>query len=179
MQLPDHACALITAIDSYTTDDEVMGVVRTRMERRRILSLPRPAQFTFYIHEQALRLRVGSEAIMHEQLLHLVLTTAMTNIAVRILPAGLGERSEFGGAFQLAWPVWPTSTTEGVNGVSQTSWRKSSYSGGSGTNCVEVAWQSRRSPSTDAGVLVRDSKNPVGPMLTVPAAAWRGLIAAC
>ncbi|WP_311771422.1 DUF397 domain-containing protein [Actinophytocola algeriensis] len=59
--------------------------------------------------------------------------------------------------------------------MSQTSWRKSSYSGGEGTSCVEVAW-SHRPPSTSDGVLVRDSKNTDGPMLTVPAAAWHRLV---
>lgn len=44
-------------------------------------------------------------------------------------------------------------------------WRKSSYSGGSGSNCVEVG---------DAGraVAVRDSKDPDGPSLLVSPTAW-------
>ena len=74
-----------------------------------------------------------------------------------------------------SWPNWPTSTTEGVNGVSQTSWRRSRYSGEGGSDCVEVAWI-RRPPSTTEGVLVRDSKNTDGPMLTVPTAAWLSLV---
>ncbi len=47
-------------------------------------------------------------------------------------------------------------------------WRKSSYSGGNGAECVEVA-------SPDGGaVAVRDSKqNGVGPVLGVTPAAWR------
>ncbi|WP_349257481.1 DUF397 domain-containing protein [Actinophytocola sp.] len=38
---------------------------------------------------------------------------------------------------------------------------------------MEVAWSSRQPPSTrlDA-VLVRDSKDPAGPVLTVPTTAW-------
>ena len=44
-------------------------------------------------------------------------------------------------------------------------WRKSSYSGNGGGNCVEVT--SRRE------VLVRDSKDQDGTRLTVPAAGWR------
>lgn len=47
----------------------------------------------------------------------------------------------------------------------QADWRKSSYSGSSGTNCVEVAVSS-----------VRDSKNP-GPVLTFPVARWRSFLA--
>jgi hypothetical protein len=45
-------------------------------------------------------------------------------------------------------------------------WRKSSYSGGNGGGCVEVA---RNLP----GVIgVRDSKNPGGPELAFPPTAW-------
>src|SRR6266496_6127384 len=91
-------------------------------------------------------------------------------------------------------PNWPTRTTEGVNGVSQTSWRKSSFSNDvgtdcvevawrkssqsndEGTSCVEVAWSNRQLPSTSDGVLVRDSKNPAGPVLTMSVAAWRRLL---
>jgi hypothetical protein len=45
------------------------------------------------------------------------------------------------------------------------SWRKSSYSGGSGGQCVEVAAPGR--------VLVRDSKNPGGARLAFRAREWR------
>lgn len=45
------------------------------------------------------------------------------------------------------------------------SWRKSSYSN-SNSNCVEAASQ----PGT---VAVRDSKDPYGPRLAIPAAGWR------
>ena len=47
-------------------------------------------------------------------------------------------------------------------------WRTSSYSGTNG-GCVEVA------PAPDA-VLVRDSKNPDGPALTVPTPTWRAFL---
>lgn len=50
-------------------------------------------------------------------------------------------------------------------------WRKSSYSGGGSGSCVEVAY------AVEA-VAVRDSKNAVGPMITVPPAAWRAFVAA-
>ncbi|MFF7073587.1 DUF397 domain-containing protein [Streptomyces pseudovenezuelae] len=46
------------------------------------------------------------------------------------------------------------------------SWRKSSYSGGSGGNCLEVALGH---PTT---VPVRDSKNPHGPRLTLRPESW-------
>jgi hypothetical protein len=46
-------------------------------------------------------------------------------------------------------------------------WRKSSYSGNSGGNCVEVG------TATDSGVLVRDTKNRIGPVLAISPAGWR------
>ena len=50
-------------------------------------------------------------------------------------------------------------------------WRTSSYTGSTG-NCVEVA------PASAGGtVLVRDTKDREGPVLAVPAAAWRAFLA--
>jgi hypothetical protein len=50
-------------------------------------------------------------------------------------------------------------------------WRKSSYSGSSGGQCVEVA---RNLPGI---VAVRDSKDPENGALAVTPAAWRALLA--
>ncbi|GAB1509069.1 DUF397 domain-containing protein [Actinophytocola sp. KF-1] len=53
-------------------------------------------------------------------------------------------------------------------------WRKSSFSGGTGggnDNCVEVAL-------LDGATAMRDSKNTEGPVLNVPAAAWKALLTA-
>jgi hypothetical protein len=49
-------------------------------------------------------------------------------------------------------------------------WRKSSYSDGGGTNCVEVA---DNCPGT---VPVRDSKNPEGPVLVFGAGSWASFV---
>lgn len=45
-------------------------------------------------------------------------------------------------------------------------WRKSSYSGNNGTDCVEVV------DDVPGVVPVRDSKRPNEPHLTIPAGAW-------
>lgn len=45
-------------------------------------------------------------------------------------------------------------------------WRKSTYSGSNGGNCVEVA------DNLVGMVAVRDSKDPAGPALTFTPAAW-------
>ncbi|WP_338697810.1 DUF397 domain-containing protein [Streptomyces sp. Q6] len=54
------------------------------------------------------------------------------------------------------------------------SWRKSTYSGGEGSDCLEVA--DAHTPSTGI-VPVRDSKNPDGPKLGLRAEAWSAFIA--
>lgn len=50
-------------------------------------------------------------------------------------------------------------------------WRKSSYSGGSGGNCVEVA------TNLPGLIAVRDSKNPEAPALLLTPVQWRALLA--
>jgi len=47
----------------------------------------------------------------------------------------------------------------------ESNWRKSSYSGSNGGECVEVA--------TAVAVLVRDTTDRSGPVLTFTAEAWR------
>ncbi|MFF9203262.1 DUF397 domain-containing protein [Streptomyces sp. NPDC014986] len=51
-------------------------------------------------------------------------------------------------------------------------WRKSSYSNDQGGSCLEVLDSHRR------GVPVRDSKNPHGPAVIVPASAWSTFVTA-
>ncbi|MGN9816991.1 DUF397 domain-containing protein [Streptomyces sp. SD11] len=53
--------------------------------------------------------------------------------------------------------------------TSETTWFKSSYSGGGGDNCIEVAVRT-------ATVRVRDSKDTQRPALTVSAGAWTAFI---
>ncbi|THA74415.1 DUF397 domain-containing protein [Streptomyces sp. A0642] len=54
--------------------------------------------------------------------------------------------------------------------LSTANWRKSSYSDGGGTNCVEV------SDTFPALVPVRDSKTPTGPALVFSTAAWSAFV---
>ncbi|OEJ39633.1 DUF397 domain-containing protein [Streptomyces agglomeratus] len=74
--------------------------------------------------------------------------------------------------------------------LSTATWHKSSYSGGDGGNCLEIATWRKSTYSDGSGgdclevsdghphvVPVRDSKNPEGPALVVPAAAWSAFVA--
>ncbi|MDF9813163.1 DUF397 domain-containing protein [Streptomyces sp. SPB162] len=69
-------------------------------------------------------------------------------------------------------------------------WFKSSHSGGSGGDCVEIAYDWRKSTHSGSSggdcvevavhpttVHIRDSKDPDGPALAVPAASWAAFVA--
>ena len=56
--------------------------------------------------------------------------------------------------------------------LSNAIWRKSSYSGGNGGDCVEIA------VLTDDSRAVRDSKDPGGPVLAFGPDEWRAFTAA-
>ncbi|MEU8909744.1 DUF397 domain-containing protein [Streptomyces mirabilis] len=85
--------------------------------------------------------------------------------------------------------------------LSKVTWRKSSYSNQDGGECIEVSddllaaatWRRSSYSSPDGGeclevvdnlptptplVPVRDSKNPHGPALVLPAAAWASFVTA-
>ncbi|MFE0188878.1 DUF397 domain-containing protein [Streptomyces sp. NPDC058989] len=68
-------------------------------------------------------------------------------------------------------------------------WFKSSYSGSSGDDCVEVAlsWHKSSYSGDDSGdcieiatcpttIHIRDSKDKSGPQLSVPAQAWAAFV---
>jgi hypothetical protein len=64
------------------------------------------------------------------------------------------------------WRKSSYSGASGSNCVEVTTWRKASYSGGSGSNCVEAG------VAETGWVLVRDTTNRDGAMLSIPAGAW-------
>ncbi|WP_394432992.1 DUF397 domain-containing protein [Streptomyces sp. SGAir0957] len=55
--------------------------------------------------------------------------------------------------------------------LTSATWHKSTYSGGEGSNCLEVA------TNLPGLVPVRDSKNPAGPRLVLRAEAWSAFVA--
>ncbi|MFE0370629.1 DUF397 domain-containing protein [Streptomyces tendae] len=64
------------------------------------------------------------------------------------------------------WYKSSYSGGSGDNCLEVARWRKSTHSGGSGGNCLEVA------TGIPAVVPVRDSKNPAGPTIRFQAEAW-------
>ncbi|MGW7071459.1 DUF397 domain-containing protein [Streptomyces sp. NPDC054855] len=76
--------------------------------------------------------------------------------------------------YELSTAVWHKSSYSGGDGgdcLEVARWRKSTYSGASGGDCLEVA---DRHPHI---VPVRDSKNPTGPRLVFRATTWSAFVA--
>lgn len=79
----------------------------------------------------------------------------------------------------LTGPQWRKSSYSGSSGgdciecapLNGTAWRKSTYSGGTGGDCIEFA------PRAGA-IALRDSKNPEGPTLTVSQGAFARFVRA-
>ncbi|MGW1793516.1 DUF397 domain-containing protein [Streptomyces tubercidicus] len=57
-----------------------------------------------------------------------------------------------------------------ITDLSTAHWRKSSYSNTNGGSCVEIA------DNFPGVVPVRDSKDPQGPALVIPAEAWAAFV---
>ncbi|MEU3226036.1 DUF397 domain-containing protein [Streptomyces sp. NPDC006976] len=64
-----------------------------------------------------------------------------------------------------------TNEPTGTDGSAQGGWQKSSYSGGAGGDCLEVA-------HGHATVPVRDSKTPAGPAIAFSPAGWSSFVTA-
>jgi len=96
LQTPAYARIMIGR-EPWRTPEEVEACVRIRLERQRIMQRQLPARFTFFVHEQALRWQVGDPAVMHDQMLKLVLLAALDHVKVRVVP----EPTAFGGEFYL------------------------------------------------------------------------------
>lgn len=62
--------------------------------------------------------------------------------------------------------------------LTSTAWRTSSYSGGNGGQCIQVAAPASSSGGPGRLCAVRDSKDPAGPVLVFGTAQWRAFAAA-
>ncbi|MCX4906162.1 DUF397 domain-containing protein [Streptomyces sp. NBC_00878] len=77
-------------------------------------------------------------------------------------------------------PAWRKSTHSGgssgeclevTDPTAYATWRKSTHSGGSSDSCLEV-----NDSALPARVPVRDSKNPAGPAITFSTPAWAAFV---
>ncbi|PPK67459.1 helix-turn-helix transcriptional regulator [Actinokineospora auranticolor] len=75
--------------------------VEARRTRQSILWRPSPPNLTCFIHEQAVRLPVGSHKIMHEQVLHLLFLSSQPQCVIRLIPSSIGSHPAISGPFRI------------------------------------------------------------------------------
>ncbi|SMD21397.1 helix-turn-helix domain-containing protein [Lentzea albidocapillata] len=98
LQIPDYIRALIErSVRAKTVNAE--EVVAAKTARQGIFHYSR--DFIFYVHEQALRLPVGSPKVMQDQLLHLLAMGNRNYITMRVVPSSFGAHAGLSGSFRL------------------------------------------------------------------------------
>jgi transcriptional regulator with XRE-family HTH domain len=100
LQTPDYARETM-ARSANLPQDEISDRIRARLARQELVSRPRAPIFTFYLHENALRIPVGGPAIMTEQLHNLLRISTRANITLRVVPARAGAHAGMSGPFTM------------------------------------------------------------------------------
>ncbi|MET9227119.1 DUF5753 domain-containing protein [Lentzea sp. NPDC003310] len=89
--------AYIRAMYENSVLDFSPEAIEMRLARQAILH--RSREFTFYIHEHALRLPVGGSHVMRAQLFHVLTMIVRPYLTVRVLPAAIGAHPGMSGSF--------------------------------------------------------------------------------
>lgn len=87
LQTHGYARAVFEATERVAPG-EIEAAVDARMDRQGVLRRYNPPDCVFYLHEVGLQSKVGSNKIMHEQMLQLVFLTSRPQHQIRIVPAG-------------------------------------------------------------------------------------------
>jgi len=100
LQTESYARAMISQY-SWRPETNIDFCVRARMERQQILRRSIPPRFDFFVHENALRFKVGEVGTMHEQLLTLVIMSGLPSVMIRVVPRSAEGSGLFSEAFRV------------------------------------------------------------------------------
>jgi transcriptional regulator with XRE-family HTH domain len=99
-QTPDYARALLA--EGGVEDPSLIDLfVKARTDRGVVFTRPKPPKCTYFIHENALRMPIGSPRVMNEQILHLLFLGDNPACAIRVVPVSAGGRGVVCGGFQV------------------------------------------------------------------------------
>lgn len=101
LQTPDYARAVIRAVSSREPDEVVNRLVELRIQRQQILSRTPPPLLRSVIDESALRRPIGGNAVMTQQLHHLLRAVESPDITVQVMPFSRGAHAGVDGSFTL------------------------------------------------------------------------------
>lgn len=108
-QTPEYARAVL-AKRPHTTDDELEDLLAARLARQEILTRDNPPLAYALLDEAVLNRPVGSDEIMHGQLMHLADLAAWPSISVQVVPYAAGAHIGLLGAFVIAEAADMTAT---------------------------------------------------------------------
>lgn len=98
LQIPEYMRAIFAAVPDIATEEVERRTDKRRARQSLFRALHRP-EFTFLVHEQALRLPVGGTDVLREQLHHLLRMSVRTYISLRVVPAVIGAHAGIDGSF--------------------------------------------------------------------------------
>ncbi|MEV2277162.1 helix-turn-helix transcriptional regulator [Nocardiopsis sp. NPDC049922] len=100
LQTRAYAETIIRTAEFDGSAERVKRGVELRLERQKLLNRAEPPRIRAALDEAVLRRRVGSAAIMREQLAHLVECSRLPTVNVRVLPFTVGAHESPTGAFK-------------------------------------------------------------------------------
>ncbi|MFI8822606.1 Scr1 family TA system antitoxin-like transcriptional regulator [Streptomyces sp. NPDC053431] len=116
LQTREYARALTRASNPLASDDYVEEKVSARLDRQAILKDAARPMYWVILHETALRIPVGGQAVMAEQLHHLVSHVRGRKALLQVLPYAAGAYPQMGKPLKLMEfaDAPPTAYTEAV-----------------------------------------------------------------
>jgi transcriptional regulator with XRE-family HTH domain len=101
LQTPAYARAVCRAYQPTAPDDVIEELVKSRMERTRILADPTTPLLWTVVDEAALRRITGSRAVMGEALHHIADLAHRSRVIVQVLPFDAGAHPAMQGSIKL------------------------------------------------------------------------------
>ncbi len=116
LQTSDYARAVFLAGNPFATDEYIEDLVNVRMDRTRLLKDATRPKYWAVLHETALRIPVGGQAVMAHQLEYIASLMRERKVAMQVLPFAAGAHPRMGKMMKLMnfEDAPPTIYTEGV-----------------------------------------------------------------
>ncbi|MFI1211968.1 helix-turn-helix domain-containing protein [Streptomyces sp. NPDC020802] len=99
LQTRGYAEAVHRASEMRCPEREVRHMVDIRMKRQELLQREDPPHIWCVIDEAAIRRSVGGQAVMREQLRHLLAASELTHVTIQVLPFSTGAHAAAVGSF--------------------------------------------------------------------------------
>ncbi|MEU8580596.1 helix-turn-helix domain-containing protein [Streptomyces abikoensis] len=101
LQTEDYTRAVFQEAVPSLAPDDLDRKIAFRMKRHGVLELPRPPECVFLIHEAALRMRFGSNAVIKAQLGYLLEQSTREHVVIRVVPFAAGSYPSSGSSSTL------------------------------------------------------------------------------